>query len=275
MMQQGHGFGLPFVVVGDTSGGGAAPPPWQPSDAGTILYQLDVEGSGVLFQDTGGTTPATGAGDIIKRWNATVGGGNITQSTSGAEPQLAIVSGKKRVRCDGVNDRLTNGSQTFAGGAKTVALCWQYTVTPGTSEVDYLALFGLPATGGITRIVQCGSSHASAGLNFNCDAPGSSTALVGIAAATPNTTLRALVFVYNGGSITAAASYKAWLNGTAQTVVARASSLTPGGSTSVGSLSNGNNPATADFMGAIIWSGAIADADAVEACNWMLNRYSP
>lgn len=226
----------------------------------------------MLWQDTSATTPATTGGDPIRRWNASTGG-NVTQSTAGAEPQLVLSSGKKRVRFDGSNDRLTNGSQSFTAGAKSLALCWQYTSTPGTSEVDYLALFGLPATGGISRIVMAGSSHASAGLNFNCDAPGSSTTLVGASSVTADTNLHAAVITYNGGSLTAGASYRLWVDGDEKTVATRASSLTPSGSTSVGALSNGNNPATADILHALVWSGAISPTHAVEACSYLLARH--
>lgn len=227
----------------------------------------------MLWQDTGATTAATTSGDPIRRWNATVGG-NVTQSTAGAEPQLVLSSGKKRVSCDGSNDRLVNASQTFTAGAKSIALCWQYTSTPGPSEVDYLALFGLPASGGISRIVVAGSSHASAGFNFNMDAPGSSTTLVGASSVTADTSLHAAVITYNGGTITDGTSYRLWVDGIEKTVATRASAITPNGTTSLGALSNGNNPATADFLHALVWSGAISEANAIAACNYLLARHS-
>lgn len=263
------GIGLPFR----SPRVGSSPPPWVPGDAGTILYQLDAEASSVLWQDTSGTTPATTAGDPIQRWSASVGG-NATQSTAGLIPVLALASGKKRVSFDGSNDRLVNASQTFTAGAKSLAFCWRYTAAPSGSEVDMVCSLGLPGTGGVSRLVFCAGSHPSAGLNWHFDAPASSTGVVGASSVTLDTSLHALVVVYNGGTITDAASYRAWLDGSALTIAGRASSLTPSGTTSIGAMSIGNNPATADVAHVLLWSGAISDANAIAACNYLLARHS-
>jgi len=266
MLSFGHGF--PFR----NPKGSSSPPPWTPSDAGTILYQLDAEETNVLWQNTAGTVAAVAGGDPVQRWSATVGG-NVTQSTAGVIPVLALSGSKKRVSFDGANDRLTNGTQSFTAGAKSLALCWKFNTTPTGSSLAAPCNLGLPATGGATRVLFTGPSHPSNGLNWNMDAPGASTTFVGTGISL-DTAIHALVITYNGGGTSAASSYAAWLDGTPITPSVRASATTPIGTTSLGALSNGNNPGDIQIMHVLLWQGAISATNAVSACSYLLTRHT-
>lgn len=82
-------------------------------DANIQLW-LDANDSATLFQNTGGTTPATADGDLVRRWNDKSGVGNHAILISGQTPATIekdasnLINGNPVVNFKRVDD--TNGS---------------------------------------------------------------------------------------------------------------------------------------------------------------------
>lgn len=84
-----------------------APPSAAPFSPLSLSPALWLKADAGLWQNTGGTTPASADGDPVGRWDDQSGNGNnFTQGTSGKKPVLktAILNGNPVVRLDGVDD---------------------------------------------------------------------------------------------------------------------------------------------------------------------------
>ncbi len=79
--------------------------------AGRMRLWLDGGSASSLFQDTAGTTPATGAGQSVGRWSDRSGqGGYAAQATGAARPTLTAVNGKLVPTFDGTSQYLALAS---------------------------------------------------------------------------------------------------------------------------------------------------------------------
>ena len=77
--------------------------------AAGLGYQLDATQLSTLFQDSGGTTPVTAAGQSVGMWKvAPANATNFVQATATNQPtyQTNVLNGKPVVRFDGSNDQL-------------------------------------------------------------------------------------------------------------------------------------------------------------------------
>ena len=92
---------------------------WTPPKATGAGLKLWLRADRGLFQDSGGTTPATADGDPVGLWQDGSGQGNhVSQATASKRPTLRLgvtPSGRPVVRFDGVDDWLGAASNFISG----------------------------------------------------------------------------------------------------------------------------------------------------------------
>jgi hypothetical protein len=241
---------------------------WSPSSHSNLLLDLDGQGSNVLWQDTSATTPSDAGGEQIQRWNASTGT-NVTNSTAGTFPAYGTINGKAAVDFDGTDDRLTS-AQTFSAGTKTFAIVFQYDSAPTTTERDDICNLGSTAN---QLWFSTGGNTASLGrLSWGFDKTAASTTFVGTDGYTADLTRRIVIITYNGGSITAAASYRCWVDGVEQTIVTRVTAAGAAGTTSIGARSTGAQAFNGRVGQVVLW-GADHSADAATIHNGLNGRW--
>lgn len=106
-------------------------------DSLTNLHEW-FKADGLLYTDTGGTTPVASDGDLVARWNdAGPGGRHATQSTSSKRPlyKTGGPNGKPFVRADGTDDHLAGTASSWTGGHTYFIV---YKAHTATASSDYL-----------------------------------------------------------------------------------------------------------------------------------------
>ncbi len=88
------------------------------SNRNGLLLINDID---TMFQDVGGATPVTAAGQSVALWRDQSGNGNdISQSTAASQPVLGTAGGRNVVSFDGVDDTLEGLSGTVLGQPNTI-----------------------------------------------------------------------------------------------------------------------------------------------------------
>jgi hypothetical protein len=259
-------FGLPFTGR-PRAGASPPPPPWTPTDPGTPALWLDCQ-TAALWQDTGGTTPASSPGDPVARANVAYGT-NLTQATGSARPTRSTIGSAVALLGDASDDRLAS-TQTIADAAATLAVVYKYGSSLGASVRQILCAMGVAGSKRWT-LHTAGASASLPYLSWTL-AGGSSTAHVGADVVVGDTARHVLVVKYLGGTVTDTANWRCWVDGAAQTVVTRAA-LTPAGTTAVLARSDGVTASGAALGELIVWASALSDADCVAASSYLAGRW--
>lgn len=122
---------------------------FSPLQLSPVLW-LDSSDSTTVFTDSGLTTPATVDGDSIGGWKDKSGNGrHFTQSSGTNRPtyKTAIRNGKAVIRFDGVNDRLTLGSDTgFPSGDMSVLAVCKCDRTFGSGSYSNVLVYGVASS---------------------------------------------------------------------------------------------------------------------------------
>lgn len=253
----------PFVLSASRGwvGSSSSPPAWSPADV-SASWWIDAPAAfagGRLWTTSAKATLVAAPGDPVGAW---VQEGSLApdmaQGTSGARGYLSTVtSGASAVGFDNIDDRLAS-AQTFAAGAKSIGLRFQYHTVLGSSEIDVPLTLG--ATPSQFRLAIGGPTATFPGIQWIFDVAGSSTAFTKFAW-TPDTSEHTLLIVYNGGAIGSSASYRAWLDGVEKTLSGGSSSLASGTS-SVGAISVGSAAAAIKIVRGFLAPSDLASAQA-------------
>lgn len=257
----GVGVGLPF-----TAPAGGAAPPWTPTTPATPALWLDCQ-TAALWQDTGGTTPASAGGDPVARADV-IHGTNLTQVTASARPTRSAIGSAVALLGDAADDRLSS-TQTIADAAATLAVVYKYGSALGASVRQILCAMGVAGS----KRWSVHIAGASASLPYlSWQLAGSSTAHVGADVTVGDTSRHVLVLKYLGGTVTDVANWRCWVDGAAQTVVARPA-ITPVGTTAILARSDGTTASGAALGELIVWASALSDSDCVAASSYLAGRW--
>lgn len=260
----GLGASLPLMAW---PSGAPPPPPWTPTTPATPALWLDCQ-TAALWQDTGGTTPASAGGDPVARADV-IYGTNLTQSTSSQRPTRSTLGAAVALLGDAADDRLTS-SQTIADAAATLAVVYKYGSSLGASVRQILCAMGVAGSKRWT-VHLAGASASLPYLSWQL-AGGSSTAHVGANVTVGDTSRHIIVLKYLGGDVTTLANWRCWVDGSAQTVVTR-SAITPAGTTAILARSDGTTASGAALGEMLVWASALSDADCVAASSYLLGRW--
>lgn len=142
-----------------------------PASISGLQLWLDASDSSSLFQDSGGTTPATADGDPVGRWaDKSVNGSNGNQGDGTKKPVLktAVKNGKNGIRFDGVNDLLEGTVGIGNGNERTIFAVLNFTNVDGSEfmvvsrPTGFLNRF-------LIRQAKNGSDIASQGIHIASD----------------------------------------------------------------------------------------------------------
>lgn len=217
--------------------------------------QLWLKADGNLWQDTGGTTPATADGTAVARWDdASSGANNATQATGANMPILktGAVGGKPVLRFDGTNSFMSTALTSFL---QPVTI---FSVSQGTSVVTQNTWTGSTVDGGlqyrhggVQEILAQGVASLGHG-NFGLVA---------------NTWYVHTVTFDAGGAI------NFYINGASDGSTSTAQALTNGGTVVIGESGRGNERLAGDIAELVIYNRVLTGAELTSVTSYLQGKY--
>jgi hypothetical protein len=222
------------------------------------VWHAEVKSSGVLWTDTGGTTPATADGNNVGRLTVQTGT-NLTQATN--QPTRQTHSSRTVVRFDGTNDCLTSNQTFTAGNAKFLVVVFRHStdLSGTTTRCDLLNLGGTTSQFWFSS---GGNTASLARLSWGANKTSTTTTFVGSNTYTITTNTRIVVIYFDGVDTTATSSYRCWVDGVEHTVSSRVVSAGASGTTSIGARSAGTQAFPGDFFEGFLFEGVNHSASA-------------